>query len=1007
MRACNQCGRSCDDEHRFCPSCGFPIGALRAASGDPMIGRTIGAGYTILEAVGAGGMGKVYRAERGALGKTFAVKVIHPHLAGDDNAVKRFNQEAHTSSRINHPNAVVVLDFGRTDDELLYLVMEFLRGRDLTRVVWELGRLPVSRATDIMRQVLAALSEAHQLGIVHRDIKPENILVEPLSTGGDFVKVVDFGLAKIRDDQSPGVTSPGLVCGTPDYMAPEQARGLDADPRADLYSAAVVLYQCVTGRLPFEAESAAEALDFHVNTPPPDPRIFVPELSPRFVETLLRALAKDPDARFQTAVDFAEALRLAVSDPVELSDAVPCPACGEAVVRGARFCGHCGRAMSPRGSASVAAAEPAPAPDLSALPMVERDDALSLLALGLARASQGPLVPLALVGDEGAGRSQLVTALSQHARRRGGSILRVRPDPLLAGVAYHPVRATVRGLLGLAPGEDPMSWLAERQSEDASFDPSLRAGFLELFSPVGPVELDAAARSDAAVRAVCFALQHARGLDAGEPAILAFEYAHRMDGASLRVLRALMSRPPSSPSLLLITCSAQLVPSLPRCETITLRPLSVRGVAQMVDAARPLLDVDTLLLPAQELPPMHVEQLLRWHAEGGGDAPPRLVDLIAHRLERLSSSGRRLLPCIAAFGECNAADASAALGSAVEPALFATLHAGGWIAPVEGDEGRWRIAHPMILDVLNDSVPAAVRTTLHRAALQAEDRALPVEVEAMHAELTGAVFLALLKLGQMGDQAMARGDHASAAQALRRGVELARREYLKGDADLADDTLSIFARKLGEALVSAGDYAEAEGVLREGIGVTTVDSQEWIRLQCVLGSAYFLRGRHGASQTAFDAATSAATRRGLHGLATEMLMARAELEVSAGADEWALRTLTRADALLDAALASASEGAPLWRQRAEVLLWLARAQRVVGVKGGEEILDRARVLAERAGLKVLHAQCDAEAAERAELAADRRQAMRLWHRASQDARDAGDVALAADYEQRMKRLGAH
>ncbi len=195
-------------------------------------------------------MGKVYRAERGALGKTFAVKVIHPHLAGDDNAVKRFNQEAQTSSKINHPNAVVVLDFGRTDDELLYLVMEFLRGRDLTRVVWELGRLPVARASEIMRQVLAALSEAHQLGIVHRDIKPENILVEPLATGGDFVKVVDFGLAKIRGDQSPGVTSPGLVCGTPDYMAPEQARGLAADLRADLYAAAVVLYPVHHGAPP-------------------------------------------------------------------------------------------------------------------------------------------------------------------------------------------------------------------------------------------------------------------------------------------------------------------------------------------------------------------------------------------------------------------------------------------------------------------------------------------------------------------------------------------------------------------------------------------------------------------------------------------------------------------------------------------------------------------------------------------------------------------------------------
>jgi serine/threonine-protein kinase len=973
-----------------------------------MIGRTIGAGYTILEAVGAGGMGKVYRAERGALGKTFAVKVIHPHLAGDDNAVKRFNQEAQTSSKINHPNAVVVLDFGRTDDELLYLVMEFLRGRDLTHVVWELGRLPVLRASEILRQVLAALNEAHQLGIVHRDIKPENILVEPLATGGDFVKVVDFGLAKIRGDQSPGVTSPGLVCGTPDYMAPEQARGLAPDPRSDLYAAAVVLYQCVTGRLPFEAEHANDVLDLHVNAPPPDPRIYVPELPARFVDTLLRALAKSPDARFQSAVDFAEALRIAASPEANAAGLTPCPSCGQGVTLGARFCGHCGHPMEAK-APRVASANNGPpaASDLAALPMLEREEALSQLELGLSRAAQGGLVALAVVGEEGAGRSRLLDVFNAHARSRCRRVVVARPDPHLAGVAYHAAREALCGLLGVDVADDLVAWFDRRGNEDPTLDGALRAGFLEICSPEGPVELDAEARGDAAVRAITFALHEARGGDGAGPVILAFENAHRMDGASLRVVRALMSRPVSRPTLLVVTCTPQLVPTLPRSETITLRPLSAHGVAAVVDAARSILDVDTLLLPGAELLPMHVEQLLRWHGDGGGEAPARLVDLIAHRVERMSARARRLLPCVAVLGECDAAEASRVLGAPVEESLFASLHTGGWVRAAEGRTGRWRVAHPLILDVLSDCVPASVRVSLHRAALQSEERALPMEVEALHAEQTGAVFLALLKLGQVGDRALARGDHGSAAHALRRGMELARREYLKGDADVTDDTLSIFARKLGEALVGAGDYAEAEGVLREGLGVAVTESQEWIRLQCVLGRAYFLRGRHGASESAFDAAAAAATRRRLHGIAVEVLMARAELEVSAGADEWALRTLTRAEALLDAALQGARDDDPRWCQRAEVLLWLARAQRVVGAPGGEALLDRARAIALRAGLRVLHAQCDAEAAELAEGAADRRLAQRLWHRASQHAREAGDVSLAGQYEQRLKRLGVH
>ncbi|MFO0628173.1 MAG: protein kinase [Polyangiales bacterium] len=971
-----------------------------------MIGRTIGAGYTILEAVGAGGMGKVYRAERGALGKTFAVKVIHPHLAGDANAVKRFNQEAQTSSKINHPNAVVVLDFGRTDDELLYLVMEFLRGRDLTRVVWELGRLPVLRAAEILRQVLAALNEAHQLGIVHRDIKPENILVEPLATGGDFVKVVDFGLAKIRGDQSPGVTSPGLVCGTPDYMAPEQARGLAPDPRSDLYAAAVVLYQCVTGRLPFEAEHANDVLDLHVHSAPPDPRIYVPELPTRFVETLLRGLAKDPDARFQSAVDFAEALRIAASPEVSAAGLTPCPSCGQGVVVGARFCGHCGHAMEAKPTrASSPHQGPAAASDLAALPLLEREEALSQMELGLARASQGGLVPLTVVGEEGAGRSRLLDVFCANAGARCRRIVVARPDPHLAGVAYHAAREALAGLLGVDPTEDLVAWFDRRQLEDPTLDAALRAGFLEICSPEGPVELDAEARADAAVRAVTFALHEARWGEGAGPVVVAFDRAHRMDGASLRLVRALMARPVSRPTLLVVTCTPQLVPTLPRSETISLRPLSPQGVAAVVDAARTILDVDTLLLPGSELLPLHVEQLLRWHGDGGGEAPARLADLIAHRVERMSARARRLLPCVAVLGECNAAEASRVLGAPVDESLFASLHAGGWIRPAGA--GRWRVAHPLILDVLNDCVPASVRVSLHRAALQSEDRALPLEVEAHHAEQTGSVFLALAKLGQVGDRALARGDHASAAQALRRGMELARREYLKGDADVTDDTLSIFARKLGEALVGAGDYAEAEGVLREGLGVAITESQEWIRLQCVLGRAYFLRGRHGASESAFDAAASAASRRRLHGIAVEVLMARAALEVAAGADEWALRTLSRAETQLAAALQGARDDDPLWCQRAEVLLWLARAQRVVGAPGGEVLLDRARALAQRAGLRVLHAQCDAEAAELAETAADRRLAQRLWHRAGQHARDAGDVALAAQYEQRLKRLGVH
>src|SRR5580693_764877 len=308
MRSCPQCGNECNDEHMFCPSCGFPIGKVAVDSDDPLLGRTLPGGYVILELVGIGGMGRVYRAEQTTLGRTVAVKIIHPHLAGEENAVARFITEARAASRLNHPNSVAVIDFGKTNDGQLYLVMEYLRGKDLARVAYEEGPLPFRRIADVLKQTLAALSEAHHYEIIHRDLKPENIILEPVRGGGDFVKVVDFGLAKMQVEKSqPSITSPGIVCGTPEYMSPEQGRGDPLDARSDLYAVGVILYQLLTGHLPFEAETPTQVVLMHLTAPPPDPRVVAPErnLPDPIAEVTLRSLAKLPNDRFKDADEFA------------------------------------------------------------------------------------------------------------------------------------------------------------------------------------------------------------------------------------------------------------------------------------------------------------------------------------------------------------------------------------------------------------------------------------------------------------------------------------------------------------------------------------------------------------------------------------------------------------------------------------------------------------------------------------------------------------------------------
>ena len=315
--------------------------------------------------VGVGGMGRVYCAEQVALGRTVAVKVVHPHFADDELAAARFLNEARTASRLSHPNSVAIFDFGRTENGQPYIVMEYLRGRDLGRVADDEGPLPLRRVVDILRQTLAALEEAHALGIVHRDLKPDNVVLEPLRSGLDFVKVVDFGLAKIFEEAPapPGgaLTRPGLVCGTPEYMSPEQGRGDALDGRADLYSVGVVLFELLAGRVPFAGDSATKTLLMHLNEAPPDPRNVAPDraIPAPFAEVALRALAKAREKRFQEAREFSNALEQALgssegraSQPGPTTG-VRCRACGAASPVGQKFCGECGSAFSVSASPQV------------------------------------------------------------------------------------------------------------------------------------------------------------------------------------------------------------------------------------------------------------------------------------------------------------------------------------------------------------------------------------------------------------------------------------------------------------------------------------------------------------------------------------------------------------------------------------------------------------------------------------------------------------------------------
>ncbi|HEY8923065.1 MAG TPA: serine/threonine-protein kinase, partial [Polyangia bacterium] len=280
------------------------------------MGRVIAGNFRLDRLIGSGATGNVYQAEQLSLGKAVAVKILHPQLMADDKLVRRFQREAKSASRLNHPNSVQIIESGQDPSGTLFIAMELLSGRDLAEVIREEFPLPVPRIVHIMSQVFSALDEAHAQGIIHRDLKPSNIMLIERRDEPDFVKVCDYGIAKAANDDSglgsetQMLTVQGLVCGTPEYMSPEQARGEGLDGRTDLYSAAVILYQMTTGDVPFRAATPIGIVSRHLSEAPatPSSRRADAQVPPELDDLILRGLAKSRDLRPATAAIFREEL---------------------------------------------------------------------------------------------------------------------------------------------------------------------------------------------------------------------------------------------------------------------------------------------------------------------------------------------------------------------------------------------------------------------------------------------------------------------------------------------------------------------------------------------------------------------------------------------------------------------------------------------------------------------------------------------------------------------------
>ena len=323
-KICLRCGSKFGSRSEYCPHDGSLL-VTDADIADPLLGTVLLEQFRIDEQIGTGGMGTVYRARQTTVDRDVAIKVLKSELARDEQAVFRFEREARLAISLDHPNLVRVFLSGRLGDGRLYIVMELLEGRSLAEELERNGLLSLERALILIMKLCAGLGAVHAAGIVHRDIKPENVYLVKRGRDDDFVKLVDFGIARVleADGIGPTTTQSGRVFGTATYISPEAATGEETDRRSDIYSLGVLAYQLLTGVLPFEAKTAGAVLMQHVHQEPPllQTKGRGAEVPNAVAQVVMRSLSKDPDARQQTLAEFLDSLAEAAGHAGLLHDA--------------------------------------------------------------------------------------------------------------------------------------------------------------------------------------------------------------------------------------------------------------------------------------------------------------------------------------------------------------------------------------------------------------------------------------------------------------------------------------------------------------------------------------------------------------------------------------------------------------------------------------------------------------------------------------------------------------
>jgi serine/threonine protein kinase len=313
MRICPQCKTNFgEQEFRVCPFDGAALTEETAGAADPMLGRILDGRFRIIETIGQGGMGAVYKAVHTQMDRICAIKLLSPVSTDKESAIARFRREAKMTSRIDSPNAVTIYDFGEAEPGLLYIAMEYIDGESLAELLARERSLAIDRVVSITNQIARALAAAHSLGIIHRDLKPANIMLTRKQGENEVVKVLDFGIAKtVTEGNADNLTQTGFILGTPTYMSPEQVLGEGIDSRSDVYSLSIIVYQMLSGQVPFEGDNLRTLMMKRLNSDPRPLRETAPSVNEAIEHVVMSGLTRDPEMRIADVQKFAAALNAA------------------------------------------------------------------------------------------------------------------------------------------------------------------------------------------------------------------------------------------------------------------------------------------------------------------------------------------------------------------------------------------------------------------------------------------------------------------------------------------------------------------------------------------------------------------------------------------------------------------------------------------------------------------------------------------------------------------------